>query len=95
MFTYICRNGSIINIMDLGFRSTSVPSTSEIANVLINAASNITAFSIDVNSIVVDGERKKNKMQLSNLIKKKLPSLNSLINLCFVFSYLSQYSQME
>lgn len=81
--------------MDLGFRSTSVPSTSEIANVLINAASNITAFSIDVNSIVVDGERKKKKMKLSNLILKKLPSLNSLINLCFVFSYLSQYSQME
>ncbi|XP_041840523.1 integumentary mucin C.1-like [Melanotaenia boesemani] len=50
-------NGSIINNMDLGFASTSLPSNTEIANVLIKAASNITAFNIDINNISVDGSQ--------------------------------------
>ncbi|XP_047429310.1 uncharacterized protein LOC125018169 [Mugil cephalus] len=48
-------NGSIINNMDLTFRSTSVPNNTQIATVLIDASSNITAFTIDTNSIFVDG----------------------------------------
>ncbi|KAM7377354.1 hypothetical protein PAMA_013917 [Pampus argenteus] len=48
-------NGSIINNVDLGFASTSVPNNTQIANVLIRAASNITAFNIDTTSISVDG----------------------------------------
>ncbi|KAF6715867.1 hypothetical protein FQA47_008870, partial [Oryzias melastigma] len=49
------RNGSIINTINLRFASTSVPSGTQIANVLINAASQITAFNIDTTSITVDG----------------------------------------
>ncbi|XP_072233064.1 uncharacterized protein [Leuresthes tenuis] len=48
-------NGSIINNMDLGFVLASVPNNSEIANVLIRAAPNITAFNIDINAIFVEG----------------------------------------
>ncbi|XP_042257260.1 cell wall protein DAN4-like [Thunnus maccoyii] len=48
-------NGSIINNIDLGFASTSVPNNTQIANVLVNAASNVTAFNIDTTSISVDG----------------------------------------
>ncbi|KAM9836696.1 uncharacterized protein ACBR49_019132 isoform 2-T2 [Aulostomus maculatus] len=48
-------NGSIINFMNLIFASASVPNNSRIAEVLIQAASNITAFSIDPTSISVDG----------------------------------------
>ncbi|XP_042258071.1 cell wall protein DAN4-like [Thunnus maccoyii] len=48
-------NGSIINNIDLGFASTSVPSNTQIANVLVNAASNVTAFNIDTTFISVDG----------------------------------------
>jgi len=46
--------------MDLGFALASVPNNSEIANVLIRAAPNITAFNIDVNAIFVEGTRKQN-----------------------------------
>ncbi|RVE60559.1 hypothetical protein OJAV_G00182150 [Oryzias javanicus] len=49
------RNGSIYNTMDLRFVSTSVPSDFEVASVLMEAAPNITAFNIDMNSITVDG----------------------------------------
>ncbi|XP_022624556.1 cell wall integrity and stress response component 4-like [Seriola dumerili] len=48
-------NGSIINNMDIGFASTSVPNNTQIANVLVNAASNITTFNVDTASISVDG----------------------------------------
>ncbi|CAB1418842.1 unnamed protein product [Pleuronectes platessa] len=48
-------NGSIINHIRLGFASTSVPDNTQIANVLINAASNITAFNIETSSVSVDG----------------------------------------
>ncbi|KAI3376443.1 hypothetical protein L3Q82_016901 [Scortum barcoo] len=48
-------NGSIINSGDLRFASTSVPNNTAIANTLINAASNITAFNIDTTSISVNG----------------------------------------
>lgn len=54
-----CSNGSIINDLGLGFASTSVPNNTQIANTLIDAASNITAFNIDTTSISVDGTRKK------------------------------------
>ncbi|XP_077444815.1 uncharacterized protein LOC144065696 isoform X6 [Stigmatopora argus] len=48
-------NGSIINNMDLRFTSGSVPANNVIANVLINAAQNITAFNVDTSSIFVEG----------------------------------------
>ncbi|XP_019212025.1 uncharacterized threonine-rich GPI-anchored glycoprotein PJ4664.02 [Oreochromis niloticus] len=40
------RNGSIISNIDIRFASTSAPNNTDIANVLINAAPNITAFTI-------------------------------------------------
>lgn len=58
IFHYFCSNGSIIQNMELLFASASVPSNTLIGKVLINAASNITAFNIDVNSVSVDGIRK-------------------------------------
>ncbi|XP_037614729.1 cell wall protein DAN4-like [Sebastes umbrosus] len=48
-------NGSIINHSDLTFLSTSVPNGTQIIDVLVGAASNITAFNIDTTSISVDG----------------------------------------
>ncbi|MEQ2235168.1 hypothetical protein ILYODFUR_038896, partial [Ilyodon furcidens] len=48
-------NGSIINSMDLRFASASVPTGPKIAEVLVNAASQITAFNIDTTNIFVDG----------------------------------------
>ncbi|KAG7236579.1 hypothetical protein INR49_000776 [Caranx melampygus] len=51
-------NGSIINNMDVSFASTSVPNNTQIGNVLINAASNITAFNIEASSVSVDGTGK-------------------------------------
>uniref|UniRef100_G3Q722 SEA domain-containing protein n=1 Tax=Gasterosteus aculeatus TaxID=69293 RepID=G3Q722_GASAC len=50
-------NGSIINNMDIGFASASVPNGTQIGNVLIQAASNITVFNVDLNSIFVDGSQ--------------------------------------
>ncbi|XP_072233063.1 uncharacterized protein [Leuresthes tenuis] len=46
-------NGSIINNIDLEFELTSVPNNTEIENVLIRAAPNITAFNIDNDSVDV------------------------------------------
>ncbi|XP_061150284.1 uncharacterized protein LOC133164178 [Syngnathus typhle] len=48
-------NGSIVNFMDLRFESSLVPSNNAIANVLINAASDITVFNVDTSSIFVNG----------------------------------------
>ncbi|CAI5668785.1 unnamed protein product [Oreochromis niloticus] len=47
------RNGSIISNIDIRFASTSAPNNTDIANVLINAAPNITAFTI-TNVVVSD-----------------------------------------
>lgn len=44
--------------MDVGFASTSVPNNTQIGNVLINAASNITAFNVEASSVSVDGTGK-------------------------------------
>lgn len=41
--------------MDLRFEPISVPTDFEVASVLMKAAPNITAFNIDLNSIIVDG----------------------------------------
>ncbi|TKS81572.1 hypothetical protein D9C73_015677 [Collichthys lucidus] len=49
------RRGSIINEMKLTFESTSVPNNTQIASVLINAASSVTGFDIEGSSITVDG----------------------------------------
>ncbi|XP_078147749.1 uncharacterized protein LOC144543527 [Centroberyx gerrardi] len=49
------RNGSIVNNMDVTFAASSVPNATQIGNILINAASSITAFNIDPNSVSVDG----------------------------------------
>ncbi|XP_029382090.1 cell wall protein DAN4-like isoform X2 [Echeneis naucrates] len=49
------RNGSVINEMTLSFDSTSVPSNTQIANVLINAAGFVIGFDIEGSSITVDG----------------------------------------
>ncbi|XP_026208576.1 A-agglutinin anchorage subunit-like [Anabas testudineus] len=48
-------NGSIFNVVIIYFASGSVPNNSAIVQVLINAASNITDFNINVNAIFVDG----------------------------------------
>ncbi|XP_036814201.1 integumentary mucin C.1-like isoform X2 [Oncorhynchus mykiss] len=47
-------SGSIINTMNLAFRSSSVPNSMEIGTVLINAAQKITAFNIDPTSVRVN-----------------------------------------
>ncbi|XP_052315154.1 uncharacterized protein LOC118382147 isoform X2 [Oncorhynchus keta] len=47
-------SGSIINTMNLAFRSSSVPNSREIGTVLINAAPKITAFNIDPTSLRVN-----------------------------------------
>uniref|UniRef100_A0AAZ3NPX2 SEA domain-containing protein n=1 Tax=Oncorhynchus tshawytscha TaxID=74940 RepID=A0AAZ3NPX2_ONCTS len=47
-------SGSIINTMNLAFRSSSVPNSREIGTVLINAAPKITAFNIDPTSVRVN-----------------------------------------
>ncbi|XP_070786326.1 transcription initiation factor TFIID subunit 12-like [Enoplosus armatus] len=48
-------NGSVITTMDLSFDSTSVPNNTQIANVLISAASNVTGFDIEGSSVTVNG----------------------------------------
>nr|XP_033962273.1 integumentary mucin C.1-like [Pseudochaenichthys georgianus] len=48
-------NGSIVNNMNIGFASTSVPNATQIGNILADAASNITAFNIEPASILLDG----------------------------------------
>lgn len=55
----IFSNGSIINTLDVRFASSSVPNDTQIANVLISASSNITAFNIDTSSISINGTRKQ------------------------------------
>ncbi|KAL4006735.1 pogo transposable element with ZNF domain [Sarotherodon galilaeus] len=47
------RNGSIINDIDIRFASASVPNNTDIADVLIKAAPNITAFNISTGSVIV------------------------------------------
>ncbi|XP_038139439.1 uncharacterized protein LOC119782516 [Cyprinodon tularosa] len=48
-------NGSIINNIDLKFALATAPNNTQISEVLVNAASTITAFNIDTSSITVDG----------------------------------------
>ncbi|XP_034082224.1 cell wall protein RTB1-like [Gymnodraco acuticeps] len=48
-------NGSIITIIDLSFESTSAPTSTQIANALINAASTVLGFDIEGSSIGVNG----------------------------------------
>ncbi|KAK5848404.1 hypothetical protein PBY51_006021 [Eleginops maclovinus] len=67
------RNGSIINTMDLQFASTSVPNGTQIADVLIGAASNITAFNIETTSISVDG------IQVSHGVKHRISVLTATL----------------
>ncbi|KAF3837032.1 hypothetical protein F7725_004496 [Dissostichus mawsoni] len=44
-------NGSIINVIDVSFVSTSAPNSTQIANTLINAASTVIGFDIEGSSI--------------------------------------------
>lgn len=55
---FFCSKGSVINFLVLYFEILFVPNDTAIGQVLIKAAPNITAFSIDVNSVTVDGNRK-------------------------------------
>ncbi|XP_024866634.1 uncharacterized protein P19A11.02c-like [Kryptolebias marmoratus] len=48
-------NGSIINYVDIYFASPTVPNVTQIQNVLLGAASNISAFNIDTTSFLVNG----------------------------------------
>ncbi|KAL3046449.1 hypothetical protein OYC64_004450 [Pagothenia borchgrevinki] len=48
-------NGSIINVIDVSFGSTSAPNSTQIANALINAASTVVGFDIEGSSIGVNG----------------------------------------
>ncbi|KAK5614778.1 hypothetical protein CRENBAI_013797 [Crenichthys baileyi] len=59
-------NGSIINNIDLAFSSAFVPTNRQIAEVLVNASSNITAFNIDTSFIFVDG------IQMSSGVSHKI-----------------------
>ena len=52
---FVSRKGSIIQDVDLSFSSSSVPSNTQIAELLRTAAAAITEFTIDTNSIEVDG----------------------------------------
>ncbi|XP_065806419.1 uncharacterized protein [Labrus bergylta] len=47
--------GSVINNIDIGFATASLPNNTQITNILNIAASFITAFNIDTNSITLDG----------------------------------------
>ncbi|XP_010767894.1 A-agglutinin anchorage subunit-like [Notothenia coriiceps] len=67
-------NGSIFNTMILEFASTSVPSGTQIGNILAGAASSITAFNIETASIFLDGA------QVSNGVSHKM----SLITASFL-----------
>ncbi|KAL3046447.1 hypothetical protein OYC64_004448 [Pagothenia borchgrevinki] len=67
-------NGSIFNTMNLKFASTSVPSGTQIGNILADAASSITAFNIEPASIFLDGA------QVSNGVSHKM----SLITASFL-----------
>ncbi|XP_069375320.1 putative mediator of RNA polymerase II transcription subunit 24 [Paralichthys olivaceus] len=49
------RNGSIFNFLKLFFRGTSIPNDIAIAQVLLNAASEVNGFDIEGTSITVDG----------------------------------------
>ncbi|KAI9545316.1 hypothetical protein NQZ68_036787 [Dissostichus eleginoides] len=60
--------------MNLEFASTSVPSGTQIGNVLADAASSITAFNIETASIFLDGA------QVSNGVSHKM----SLITASFL-----------
>lgn len=53
-----CSSGSIVNNVNIGFASSSVPNATKIGKVLIDAPSNITAFTIDTSSISENGTRK-------------------------------------
>ncbi|KAI4808502.1 hypothetical protein KUCAC02_000559 [Chaenocephalus aceratus] len=48
-------NGSIINVINVSFGSTSAPNSTQIANALINAASTVVGFDIEGSSIGVNG----------------------------------------
>ncbi|KAF3837031.1 hypothetical protein F7725_004495 [Dissostichus mawsoni] len=48
-------NGSIINVIDVSFGSTSAPNSTQIANTLINAASTVVGFDIEGSSIGING----------------------------------------
>ncbi|XP_067379374.1 myb-like protein X [Channa argus] len=59
-------NGSIKNSLKLGFASTSVPNNTQIGQLLIKKAPNITAFIIDTNSVFV------NDTQVSSGVSHKI-----------------------
>ncbi|AWP12771.1 putative cell wall protein DAN4-like [Scophthalmus maximus] len=53
------RSGSVYNTLCLTFQGSSVPSRTQIVNVLLNAASSVTNFDIEGSSITVDSICKK------------------------------------
>lgn len=54
--------------MDLKFLLAFAPNNTQIAEVLIQAASNITAFNIDTGYIFVDGIRKLNYIYIKYIL---------------------------
>ncbi|KAJ4949282.1 hypothetical protein JOQ06_020798 [Pogonophryne albipinna] len=73
--TYIIRfsNGSIYNTMDLQFAPSSVPNGTQIADVLVGAASSITAFNIETASISVNG------IQVSHGVEHRISVLTATL----------------
>ncbi|KAG7495591.1 hypothetical protein JOB18_002538 [Solea senegalensis] len=49
------REGSVFNILNLQFLSSSVPNNTQLAKTLISAAPNVTGFDIEISSITIDG----------------------------------------
>lgn len=58
-FALLYRSGSIINRLKLRFKLPLVPTAAQIADFLRAAASEITQFLIDLDSIIADGQREK------------------------------------
>ncbi|XP_010794898.1 uncharacterized protein [Notothenia coriiceps] len=66
-------NGSIYNTMDLQFESSSVPNGNQISDVLVGAASSITAFNIESASISVNG------IQVSHGVEHRISVLTATL----------------
>ncbi len=74
-FFLLCSQGSVINTMNVNFESTSVPNNTEIASVMVSAASNVTGFDIEGSSIIVDDTRKLHWLLLDQIFQKLLRHL--------------------
>lgn len=78
----------VINDLEIGFDRTSLPHHTEIACVLVHAASNVTGFDIQKSSISVDGIGVGNIVDISiNNVLIKIPSELLLLLLVIYYYY--------